>query len=313
MLSNKLLATPQNRALLAVVPGLFAALGLADSERSTWIPLVSMLILLVVAVASKQFRWPLPDWSLLAVGIMFGLTLPFVLSTTGLIVALVTNTSPSPTSSLFVLVLPWIGIAVLLCLMPPSSSAWSMLAGIVLACILVRVKYLVLFGVSWPIIWRMLGVSLWSAGTLLLPIVFVGLLRRQYGEAAVLFAVGATFVWYQVLIDNAYKVSENVAGVGLFWLYLVASRLPFVVVGPWLFLRAQGSHRKLLGLTLPVCLSVVVNIVTSGIVRGDFTTIIWLSSIPYTISIILSLVLAYWLCRSINENPNHFPVRQPAS
>ena len=313
MLSNKLLATPQNRALLAVVPGLLAALGLADSERSIWIPLGSMLLLLFVAIASKQFRWPLPDWSLLAVGILFGLTLPFVLSTTGLIVALATNTSPSPTSSLFVLVLPWIGITVLLRMRPPASSAWPVLAGIVLACILVRMKYFVLFGVSWPIIREMLGVSLWSAGSLLLPIVFVGLLRRQYGEAAVLFAVGATFVWYQVLIDNAYKVSENVVSVELFWVYLVASRLPFVVVGPWLFLRAQEPHRKLLGLTVPVCLSVIVNIVTSGIVRGDFTIIIWLSAIPYTISIILSLVLAYWICRSINETSNHFPVRQPAS
>jgi hypothetical protein len=151
----------------------------------------------------------------------------------------------------------------------------------------------------------MLGVSLWSAGTLLLPIVAIGVLARKYGAPTILFAVGATFAWYQVLIDNAFKVSGNIGSSELFWVYLIVVRFLFIVIGPWLFLRAKGTHRQLFGLIGSVCASVAINIIVSGIVRGDFTLVIWLSAIPYTISIGLSLLLAYCLYRSEGNSQNN--------
>jgi hypothetical protein len=166
------------------------------------------------------------------------------------------------------------------------------------------VKYFFLLGVSWPVVGDMLGVSLWSAGTLLLPILAGGILARRYGAPTILFAVGATFAWYQVLIDNAFKVSANIGSPALFWVYLIVVRILFVVIGPCLFLRARGTRRSLFGLIGSICASVAINIAISGFVRGDFTLIIWLSAIPYTISIGLSLLLAYWLYRSASQSLN---------
>jgi hypothetical protein len=269
----------------------------------------AILLLLFISASWIQNSRQLPGWSLMAVGIVLGLLQPVVLGLIGVLIALATGTTPSPASSPFVLALPWIGIAVLSFYIKQNSQhgtrTWLLAATIILCNILVRVKYFLLFGVFWSVLWEMLGVSLWSAGTLLLPIIAVGVLARRFGAATVLFAVGATFAWYQVLIDNAYKVSSNIGSSELFWLYLIIVRFLFIVIGPWLFLRVKGTRRQLFGLIGAVCASVVINIVVSGLVRGDFTLIIWLSAIPYTISIGLSLLLAYWLYRSTGKGHSH--------
>jgi hypothetical protein len=311
------LPIPNNRILWAVAPGLLATLGLVNIDPSIWTLLGIILLLLFVAVSWIQNNRQLPGWSLMAVGIILGISQSVVLGIIGVLVALLTRTPPSPVSSPFVLGLPWIGIAVLSLYIKRNnqhgSRTWLLAATILLCSILVRVKYFVLFGVSWSVLWEMLGVSLWSAGTLLLPIVAVGVLTRKYGASTILFAVGATFAWYQVLIDNAYKVSDNIGSSGLFWLYLIVVRFLFIVIGPWLFLHAKGTHRQLFGLIGSVCASVVINIVVSGFVRGDFTWIIWLSAIPYTISIGLSLLLAYWLYRNTDKDQNITQTNQIAS
>jgi hypothetical protein len=292
-------------------------LGLVSVNPSIWTLLGIILLLLFVTVSWIQNNRQLPGWSLMAVGIMLGISQPVVLGIIGVLVALVTGTPPSPASSPFVLVLPWIGITVLSLYLKQNSQHVSktclLAVAIVLCNILVRVKYFILFGVSWSVLWEMLGVSLWSAGTLLLPIIAVGVLARKYGALTILFAVGATFAWYQVLIDNAYKVSGIIGSSELFWLYLIVVRFLFIVIGPWLFLRAKGTHRQLFGLIGSICASVAINIMISGIVRGDFTLIIWLSAIPYTISIGLSLALAYWLYWSTGNSKNNTSIKQPAS
>lgn len=297
---------PKKRILLAVTPGVLATLGFMSVNLSIW-PLVgTILLLFFIAAAWLQNNRRLPGWSLMAVGIVIGISQPVVLGIIGVLVAMVTGTTPSPTSSPFVLALPWIGIVVLSLYIKKNnqhgSRTWLLATTTVLCNILVRVKYFILFGVSWSVLWEMLGVSLWSAGTLLLPIVAVGVLVRRYGASTILFAVGATFAWYQVLIDNAYKVSDNIASSELFWLYLIVVRFLFIGIGPWLFLRARGQRSRLLGLIGAVCASVVINVVVSGLVRGDFTLVIWLSAIPYSISIGLSLLLAYWLYRNTDKD-----------
>jgi hypothetical protein len=318
MLSNTDgLSIADNKILLAVTPGLLVTLGLVSINPSIWTLLGIILLLLFVVVSWMQNNRQLPGWSLMAVGILFGISQPVVLGTIGVLVSLVTGTPPSPASSPFVLVLPWIGIAVLSFYIKQNSQhvsrTWFLAVTTVLCNILVRVKYFILIGVSWSVLWEMLGVSLWSAGTLLLPIIAAGVLARKYGAPAILFAVGATFAWYQVLIDNAYKISGNIGSSELFWVYLIVVRFLFIVIGPWLFLRAKRTQRQLFGLIGSICASVAINIMISGIVRGDFTLIIWLSAIPYTISIGLSLALAYWLYWSAVNSKNNTSIKKPAT
>lgn len=314
MLSNTdRLPIPDNKILLALAPGLLVTLGLVSVNPSIWTLIGIVLLLLFVAVSWIENNRQLPGWSLMAVGIMLGISLPLVLGIIGVFVAMGTGTSPSPASSPFILVIPWIGIAVLSLYIKQNSQyvsrTWLLAVTIVLCNILVRVKYFILFGVSWSVLWEMLGVSLWSAGTLLLPIMAVGVMARKYGEPTILFAVGATFGWYQVLIDNAFQVSANIGSSELFWVYLIVVRFLFIVIGPWLFLRAKGTHKQLFGLIGSICASVAINIIVSGVVRKDFTPMIWLSAIPYTISIGLSLALAYWLYWSAVNSKNNTSIK----
>jgi len=316
MLSNSDgFSIPYNRIVLTLTPGFLATLGLVNENPSIWTLLGSTLLLVFVAVAWIQNNRQLPSWSLLAAGILLGIAQPVVLGVIGVLIALVTGTPPSPASSPCVLALPWIGIVIFTLYSKqgsqPATWTWLLVAAIVLCCILVRVKYFILFGVSWSVFWEMLGVSLWSAGTLLLPIVAVGVLARRFGAPMILFTVGATYAWYQVLIDNAYKVSANISSPEMFWVYLLVVRFLFVVIGPWLFLRSRGTRRQLFGLIGSMCASVAINIVVSGIVRGDFTPIVWLSAIPYTISIGLSPLMAFCLIRSAGKSLDNTFIRQP--
>jgi hypothetical protein len=296
--------------LLTLAPGLLAALGLVNGDTSAWSLIGTVLLVLFIAAGWLRNNRRLPGWSLMGVGLLLGIAQPVVLGVLGVLAALITNTPASPVSSPFILAIPWIGAAVASLYMKPDSrrakGIWFLAAAILLCNILVRVKYFILYGVSWTVLGEMLGVSLWSAGTLLLPILVCGLLARRYGAWVILFATGATFAWFQILIDNAYKVSANIGSPALLWVYLLIVRSLFIVVGPWLFLRAKGMRRKLLGLIGSVVASVVINIVVSGMVRGDFTWIIWLSSIPYTLSVGLSLILAYWLFRSVMDTQTNY-------
>jgi hypothetical protein len=304
---------PWKTAFLAVTPGLLAVFGLVNGDFTVWMLLGGILLSLLVGIAWMQNGKQLPGWSLMAAGVLLGMALPVVLAGIGVPIALVAGTESSPGSSLAISILPWIGIVVLSLRLRQdvqfSPRTWLLMAAIVASSILVRVKYFILFGTSWSILWEMLGISLWAAGTLLLPIIAGGYLARRHGVLTILFAVGATFAWYEVLIDNAGRVDASIDSPVLFWMYQLIVQLLFVVVGPWLFLRAKEAQGQLRRLVIPVCASVVINIVVSGMVRGDFTPIIWLSAIPYTVSIALSMTLAYWLYWSAGKGKRCDPDR----
>jgi hypothetical protein len=281
---------------------LLATFGLLNVDLSMQTLIGATVLVLYTVAAWFQNGRRLPGWSLLGVGMLFGLGLPVVLALAALPVALATGTEPTPSSSPFTLAIPWVLLALLvLCLRRDvrfSPGVGLLAVGTILCSVLVRVKYFVLYGVSWAIAGEMLGVSLWAAGTLLLPAVVAGLLGRRYGLLAVLFAVGGAYVWYQVLLDNAQRVSAGITDPALYLVYVVATQLPFVVIGPWWFLRARGLRGRLWGLLISVCAAVSANILISGLVRRDFSPVIWLSAIPYTVSIALSIALAYALCQS---------------
>jgi len=298
-------------SLLAIIPGFMATIGLANgssangsstnggSASTGFIDLTvpgGMLLAGFVAAAWITNRRRLPAWSLMSVGILLGLVLPTVFGILGAGLGLATGTNPSPSASLFTLALPWSAIVGLALFLKQSRETrlktWLLTAAIVVCSILVRVKYFALFGVSWSVFWELSGVSLWAAGTLLLPIFMAGVLARRYKAAAVIFfAVGATYVWYQVLIDNAYHVSIGLNNPGLYWLYRLVVQLLFMVVGPLLYLYIKNPKGKMIGLIGAITASVVINILFSGLVRGDFTPIIWLAAVPYTLSVGLSFGL----------------------
>jgi len=292
------------RLSLILFPGLVGTVGLIIADFSSWALAGIGLLVLFLTVGWLINNRRFPDWGLLAAGMLMGVAQPFILSIIGVIAVLVTGTTPSPTLTPIIFVLPWLGIAIIFILIMRSGKSVSkiaLFAGLIsLCCVLVRVKYFVLYGISQSILWEMLGISLWAAGTLILPIMLIWVMPRRFGSLTILYAAGATFIWYQILIDNGYKVSASIDSDGVLWAYHIIVRLLFVVIGPWLFLRLSGMRKKLLGLILCMCASVVINIAFSGLVRGDFTLMIWLSAIPYTISICLSPLLAFWLYREAN-------------
>jgi hypothetical protein len=282
--------------ILTLIPGLIATLGLFNDAWSGWSWVGVVLLALFIILGWLTGNQRLPDWTLMAGGLLVGIAQPVVLGILGVLAALATHTTPSPTDSLFVTALPWIGTGLVLYhlrgrgLCMPKVLLW--VAAITACCILVRVKYFVLYGFSWDILGQMLGISLWAAGTLLLPVLLTGLMPKRHGRFRVLFAAGATFAWYQVLIDNGTRVSAGLDSQGTVWIYFLVVRCLFIVLGPWLFLGLRDARWKLAGLTACICASAAVNILISGLVRGDFTAVIWLSAIPYILSIGLSPVLA---------------------
>jgi hypothetical protein len=142
---------------------------------------------------------------------------------------------------------------------------------------------------------------------LLLPVIIGIYLARWFGLTTVLFAVGTTFMWFQIIVDNSGRVSENIHNPLLLAGYLMLTPVLATIVGPILYLRAKRADYGLLALSITTGIAVGVNLVISGIVRGDFTIIIWLSAIPYVASVVLVLWLSYLLYQAtlaINEPAN---------
>jgi hypothetical protein len=97
------------------------------------------------------------------------------------------------------------------------------------------------------------------------------------------------------VVDNAGRVSGNIHDPLLLAGYLMLTPVLATIVGPILYLRAKRAGYSLQGLLITTGVAVGANVVISGIVRGDFTIIIWLSAIPYIASVILVLWLSYLL------------------
>jgi hypothetical protein len=96
-------------------------------------------------------------------------------------------------------------------------------------------------------------------------------------------------------------VSENIHDPLLLAGYLILTPVLATIVGPVLYLRAKRAGYGLQGLLITTGVAVGANVVISGIVRGDFTIITWLSAIPYIASVILALWLSYLLYQATFE------------
>ena len=139
---------------------------------------------------------------------------------------------------------------------------------------------------------------------LLLPVALGLCLAQRYGLPTMLFVIGMIYVGFQILIDVNYKVSDQIGGTLGFVAYKALIPLLFTVIAPLWFLRARSSRSRVGGVLALVGLAVILDLVVVGLsYGGDLPLIIWISFIPYTISVLLTLALAYLLYRESRKRP----------
>ena len=265
------------------------------------------LILLVLFLITGYW-WnnsQLPGWSLMAAGFLTSVGLMMVSGVVGGLAGIMVGSSAN---SVVVIILLAILAAVLAFPMRTQSVSpvvWVLVALILLCQLAVRIKYFVLLGLSWSVAFQWLNISLYAAIiALLLPVAFGLLLAKRYGILTMLFTIGMIYVSFQILVDVNYKVSDQIGGTLEFVVYKALIPLVFTVIAPLWFLRAQSSLSRVGGMLTLVGLAVIVDLVIIGFsYGGELDLVIWISFIPYTVSVLLTLALAYLQYREINYRP----------
>ncbi len=286
-------------ALLAIVPGLVATAGLVNTDFSTrmLVGLILLMAFLVFAYWRSNKQWP--AWSLMAAGMMASVGLTITSGVLGGLAAVLVGGSANTLVLLVflvALVVLWIRYAQR---HHVSPLVWILLAAIVACHLLTRLKYFVLFGVSWSVVGQWLNISLYAATVaLLLPVTLGAWLSERHGLPAMLFIIGMIYGGFQILIDVNDRVSGQTKGTLGFIAYQVMIPLLFTVIAPLWFLRAPSSRSRIGGLLALVGLAVMLNLVIVGLsYRGDLPLMIWISFIPYTASVLLTLASAYLIYR----------------
>ena len=292
-----------NNALLAIIPGLMATAGLISTDFSTRMFLGLILLILFLVSIYWWNNKQLPGWSLMAAGMLASVGLMIASGVIGGLAAIVAGKSANTIVFLILLV-------TLITLLgfsgrnrPVSRLAWILIALIIMCQLAVRIKYFFQLGVSWSVAGQWLNISLYSAVVvLLLPAVLGQLLANRYGRLTMLFVIGMIYVGFQILIDVNFKVSDQIGGTLGFVAYKALIPFFFTVAAPLWFLRAHSSLSRKGGMLALVGLAVMIDLLVIGLsYRGELPLIIWISFIPYTISVLLTLILAYLLCQKGNR------------
>jgi hypothetical protein len=283
-------------ALLAVLPGLLATVGLTYIDFSTKMLAGAVLLAAYLTFAYFWNGRRFPGWSLMAAGMLASMGLTIV---SGILGGLASTLVGLSANVIVLLILLFTLVAIFIFQMrgrPTSWCVWMLIVLIVACQLAVRVKYFTLFGLSWSTACDWLSISLYSAVTgLLLPVVFGLFPARKHGLLAMLFTIGMIYMGIQLLIDVNQKVSavlEN--GPGLL-AYKAMTPFLFTVLAPLWFLRARSSRSRLIGLLVISGVGLVFNLSVVGVSYGDLPLIIWGSFVPYTASVLLTLSLAYLL------------------
>ena len=294
-----------DKALLAIIPGLLATVGLVNTDFSAWM-LVGLILLVTFLVS--VYWWNnkrLPGWSLMASGMLASVGLVLASGVIGGLVAIIAGKSANT------FVLP-ILLVILITLLRFSMRnqcvpvfVWILLALIIMCQLAVRVKYYVLLGVSWSVAGQWLNISLYAVViALLLPVVLGLFVANRYGLLTMLFIIGMIYVSFQILIDINYKVSDHIGDTLGFVTYKTLIPFLFTVMAPLWFLRARSDLSRVGGMLILVGLAVIIDLLVVGwSYAGELPLIIWISFIPYTISVLLTLVLAYLLYRERGKRP----------
>jgi hypothetical protein len=288
-----------NKALLAIIPGLLATMGLIHSDFSVETLVVLVLLVAFLFIVYWRNNGQIPAWSLMAVGILASVSLTIASGLIGGLAALLVGESAN---AVVLFVLLGVLVALLRILLRDrrvSSLAWVLFALIIACQLAVRIKYFVLFGVSWSVAGQWLTISLYAAvSTLLLPVVLGWFLAQRYGLATMLFVLGMIFTSFQILIDVNYKVSDQMGTTLGFAAYKTLVPLIFTVIAPLWYMRGQSPHSRSIGVLGLVGLAIILDLVVVGMsYGGDLPPIIWISFIPYTMSILFALILANLLHR----------------
>lgn len=288
-----------SKALLAVIPGLVATAGFVRTDFSVWMMVGLILLFSFLVFVYWWNTHLLPGWSLMTVGMLTAIGLTVVSGVIGGLAAIIAGKS----ASTFVLLTLIATLITLLGLYMRTQSvpwfAWALSALIILCQLAVRSKYFFLFGVSWSVAGQALNISLYSAVIALLLPVTVGLfLAKRYGQLTMLFVIGMIYVSFQILIDVNFKVSTQIGYTKEFIAYKALIPFLITVAAPLWFLRARSSFSRLGGLLTLVGLAVIMNLLVVGMsYAGKLALIVWISFIPYTISVLLTMAMAYMLFR----------------
>jgi hypothetical protein len=120
-----------------------------------------------------------------------------------------------------------------------------------------------------------------------------------------LFLIGMIYVSFQILIDVNSKVSDQIGNTERYFVYKALVPFLITVLGPLWYLRARSSFHRIVGVLLIVGLAVLVNLLVVGFsYEGQLPMIIWISFIPYILSILLTLVLAHLLYQNQKRTPS---------
>ncbi len=290
------LPLPWKTALLAVLPGLIATLGLIRADFSIWMltGLGLLTTYLVIAYFSNQRQ--LPPWSFMALGMLCSIGVTILCGVLGGIVALLAGQSAQ------LIILSGLAIALLIFWRlfwqgrPVPARIWLLLALIFTCQLAVRIKYFVFVGVSCQVAGEWLSISFYAALVgLVLPAIVSAWLTQRSGPAANLFVFGGIYLGFQLLIDINNKVSAQIDENLAFGIYQMFLPVIFTIAAPLWFVRAPAPYR-LGGLLLLSGLAMIINLVIVGLAYGNLPLIIWVSFIPYTISVLATLILAnFWL------------------
>ena len=294
-----------NKALLAIIPGLLASVGLITTDFSAGM-LVGLILLIIFLVSVYWWNHrQLPGWGLMAVGMLASVGLILASGVIGGLAAIIAGKS----ANTFVLLILLATLTTLLGFSLRTQRVpvfvWVLLALIILCQLAVRIKYFILLGVSWSVACQWLNISLYAAViALLIPVVFGQFMAQRYGLLTMLFVIGMIFASFQILIDVNYKVSDQIGGSLGFSAYKALIPVLFTVIAPLWFLRARSALSRIGGMLTLVGFAVIIDLLVVGLsYAGELPLIIWISFIPYTISILLALVLAYLLYRESGKRP----------
>jgi len=285
------------KTLLAVIHALLATIGFVNTGFDAWM-FAGVLLLSVYLVGAYVWnKEKLPGWSLIAAGFLTAFSLTIVSGLIGGVMAIVVDKGAN---SIVLLIFAIWFVALLFTSLrgrPQRPLVWILLALIILCQLAVRLDLFDQYGLSWPVVGEWLNVSLYSAVIALLIPLGLGLcLSPRYGRIAILFVLGMVYLGFHILLDVNAKVSDQTGGT--FWFSVYQAMIPFLftVIAPFLFLRARETVGRLFGLLSPVAFAVILDLLVVGwSYDGALPRIIWLTFIPYTASILLTLVLAYLL------------------
>ncbi|OQY86434.1 MAG: hypothetical protein B6D40_01275 [Anaerolineae bacterium UTCFX3] len=265
-----------------------------------------MGILLLAVFLISAYLWnirQLPAWSLMAVGMLASICLTMAIGVIGGLAAILVGGSASELVLLVLLVALVILLWTSLRGQRVSPLVWTLFAVVIVCQLAVRVKYFVLFGVSWSVAGQWLNISLYAVVVALLLPVALGLcLAQRYGLLAALFVIGMLYMGFQLLVDVNHKVSDQMGGALGFIVYQAMIPMLFTVVAPLWFVRARSLRTRMSGVLALVGLAVILDLVVVGLAYGGaLPVIIWISFIPYTLSVLLTLVLTYLLYRKMQS------------